>query len=117
MVGRVRDHVLMLACLRHGLPTAEGRGIDRLPVEVTAPLEDALVRRVAADDLARAFRAATNGLLAEIRHADGALAGRLDSVLAELTGPVGASLRAADDVRRGQDTANGGRHHWSEAPK
>ena len=117
MVGRVRDHVLMLACLRHGLPTAEGRGIDRLPVDITAPLEEALVRRVTAADLARAFRAATNGLLAEIRYADGALARRLDSVLAELAGLAGESLSAADAVRHSRDSGNGGRRHWPETPQ
>src|ERR1700739_4545433 len=38
MVSGMRNHVLGLACLRHGLPSAEGRGIDRLPPELRAAL-------------------------------------------------------------------------------
>ena len=36
MVSAMRDQVLALVCLRHGVPTVEGRGIDRLPPEATA---------------------------------------------------------------------------------
>src|SRR3989440_42857 len=36
MVSGMRDQVLALACLRHGVPAVEGRGIDRLPPEATA---------------------------------------------------------------------------------
>src|ERR671935_220226 len=46
MVSAMRDQALALACLRHGLPAREGRGIDLLPSEITAPLEEALVRRI-----------------------------------------------------------------------
>ncbi len=31
MISGVRDHALELACIRHGLPAAHGRGMDRLP--------------------------------------------------------------------------------------
>ena len=31
MISGVRDHVLALACLRHGVPAVQGRGMDRLP--------------------------------------------------------------------------------------
>jgi hypothetical protein len=44
MVSGVRDHVLALACLRHGLPAAQGRGMDGLPPAVTAIIAGALVR-------------------------------------------------------------------------
>ncbi|HEY1896542.1 MAG TPA: hypothetical protein VGG62_09740, partial [Terracidiphilus sp.] len=36
MISGVRDHALALACIRHGLPAVHGRGIDQLPMEVTA---------------------------------------------------------------------------------
>lgn len=84
MVSGVRDHTLSLAALRHGLPVDQGRGMDRLPHEVTAPLEAALVRAVDRDELRRAFRAATAGLLVEIEHADHELAGLLSAPLLEL---------------------------------
>jgi len=84
MISGIRDQVLALACLRHGLPAVQGRGMDALPGEVTAPLEAALVRRLATDELTRAMRAAVEGLLAEIRAIDATLATRLQNVLMEL---------------------------------
>lgn len=85
MISGVRDHALALACLRHGLPAVQGRGMDRLPIEVTTPLEDALVRTLDPGEIRRAFRAAVEGLQREIRHADGELAERLKQILEELT--------------------------------
>ena len=81
MTSGVRDHVLALACCRLGLPTSHGRGMDRLPSEVTEPLSAALVQRLNAEELRRALNAATHALLAEIRLHDENLAERLDSVL------------------------------------
>jgi predicted nucleotidyltransferase len=86
MISGVRDHALALASLRHTLPSVQGRGIDRLPPNVTAPLEGGLVRSLDAGELWRAFRAATEGLLDEIRHSDPALAARLEGPLSELAG-------------------------------
>lgn len=86
MISAVRDHALALASLRHGLPAAQGRGMDQLPASVSAPLEAALVRSLETDELRRAFRAATKDLLVEIRHHDPALAERLEAPLNELTG-------------------------------
>jgi hypothetical protein len=86
MVSGARDQVLALACLRHGHPAVQGRGIDRLPAEVTEPLESALVRGIERDELRRSFQAAVLGLLEEIRHVDADLRSRSDSVLKELAG-------------------------------
>ncbi len=44
MVNGVRDHVVSLACLRHGLPADQGRGVDDLPADVMATIADTLVR-------------------------------------------------------------------------
>ena len=85
MISALRDHVLALACHRHGLPTREGRGMDGLPAEVTAPLQEALVRSLDAAELLRAFRAATSGLVREIRRVNAELATRLEPTLHELT--------------------------------
>jgi hypothetical protein len=84
MVSGVRDHVLALAAMRHGLPADQGRGMDRLPGDVTAPLEAALIRALESDEIRRAFRAAIAGLLIEIEHADRELAGLLSAPLLEL---------------------------------
>jgi hypothetical protein len=87
MISGVRDHALALACLRHGLPAVQGRGIDRLPREVSAAFEGALVRTLEPDELKRAFAVAIESLLSETRHADPDLATRLKAPLNELTGP------------------------------
>jgi len=85
MVSGVRDHALALAALRHGLPPDLGRGMDRLPYEVTAPFEAALVRALTTDDLSSALRVATAGLLVEIEHVDHELARLLNDPLREWT--------------------------------
>lgn len=85
MISGVRDHVLALACRRHNLPVAQGRGMDRLPASVRKPLEAALVRAVEPDELRRAFRVVVEGLLREVREVDVALAGRIDGPLLELS--------------------------------
>ena len=85
MISAVREQALALAALRHGLPAVQGRGFDKLPRKVTAPLEGGLVRSLDIDELKRAFRIATRCLLEEVRHSDPALAGRLDGPLAELS--------------------------------
>jgi hypothetical protein len=86
MVSGIRDHVLALACLRHGLPAVQGRGMDRLPTQVTAPLEGALVRGLDRDEVRRAFGVAVDGLLGEIHHSDPDLAAQTDGPLRELVG-------------------------------
>ncbi len=85
MISAMRDQILALACLRHGLPAREGRGMDKLPADVTTPLQDALVRSLDTSELLRAFRAATSGLLREIRSVDQELATRLERTLYDLT--------------------------------
>jgi hypothetical protein len=85
MISGVRDHALALACIRHGLPSVHGRGMDLLPSGVTAPFEGSLVRQLDAAELSRAFRVVIQGLLHEIRNLDEELAGRLREALTRLT--------------------------------
>jgi hypothetical protein len=85
MISGVRDHGLALASIRHGLPAAHGRGIDRLPDEVKTAFEGALVRHLETAELSRAFRAAVAGLLREIHCVDPVLAARLEVPLRNLT--------------------------------
>lgn len=86
MISGVRDHALALACVRHGVPAVQGRGMDQLPAEVTAGFAAALVRSVDGAELERAFRAVTESLITEIGLADAGLAARLTGVLRELAG-------------------------------
>lgn len=84
MLSQMRDYVLSAACVRLGLLAREGRGFDQLPSEVIAPLASSLVTRVAADELARAFRVVMHALLVEADRVDAHLASRLRPVLIEL---------------------------------
>ena len=88
MISAMRDQVIGLACVRHGLPAREARGVDRLPAEVTRPLERALVATLDRPSLLRAFGAAAEALKREMGHVDddvGAGVGTvLDAMLASL---------------------------------
>ncbi|WP_329051436.1 nucleotidyltransferase domain-containing protein [Amycolatopsis sp. NBC_01488] len=79
MIGRVREYALALACLRHGVPAVEGRGLDQLPADVTSPFEATLVRGLG--DVGRAFHAVTELLVGEISRVDADLARRLGPLL------------------------------------
>jgi len=85
MISGVRDNALALACIRHGLSSVHGRGIDLLPGEVTAPFQDSLVRQLDTNELSRAFRAVIHGLAQEIPNVDQDLATRLREVLTALS--------------------------------
>jgi hypothetical protein len=76
MISGMRDQVVALACLRHGLPVHDGRGVDRLPPAVTASLAGTPVRAPDVAEPARAFRVVTDALLVEIRRVDADLAAR-----------------------------------------
>ncbi len=85
MISGIRDTALSLACIRHGLSAVHGRGIDRLPLEVTSRLEGSLVGQLQAAELSHAFRIAVDGLLFEIQSVDEHLAKRLREALVGLT--------------------------------
>jgi hypothetical protein len=85
MISGVRDHALALACIRHGLPAIHGRGVDRLPPEVTAQFEGALVQQLSSAELSRAFLVAIDGFRAEVQAADKELGERLQGTLTSLS--------------------------------
>jgi hypothetical protein len=85
MISRMRDQVLALACLRHGAPAVQGRGMDDLPPEITAVLTPALVCSLEVAELRRAFGVISEALLVEIEQVDTGLATRLADPLRELT--------------------------------
>jgi hypothetical protein len=85
MISGVRDNALALACIRHGLSSVHGRGIDLLPSEATARFKDSLVRKLDTDELSRAFRVVIHGLIHEIASVDRELAERLQEVLTALS--------------------------------
>jgi hypothetical protein len=85
MLHAMRDQVLALACLRHGLSAREGRGMDLLPAEVTRPIEAGLARSLEAEEIRRAFQAVTAALLREAREVNHDLASRIEAALQELS--------------------------------
>lgn len=84
MLAGMREQVLALACVRHGLPAHQGRGVDDLPREATDPLAGALPLSRHPAELARAFLVTAEALLVETAHADPDLAHALAGPLREL---------------------------------
>ena len=86
MLGGLRNAVLTLMCLRHGVPASQGRGLHLLPPSETKSVLATLVGTLEEAELRRAFRAAVGLLLAEAGHVDAELAkalrGPLEAMLA-----------------------------------
>jgi hypothetical protein len=74
MVSGMRDHVLALACLRHGLPAHQGRGMDDRPPQLVSSLAECLVRSLDASEIQRALGATISVFMNEIEYADEKLA-------------------------------------------
>lgn len=88
MLDGLRGLIVSLACLRHGLPGHQGRGVDQLPGTLLADLEATLVARPEATLVAAAFTASVHLLLAEACHMDAQLAARLTAPLTALLEPT-----------------------------
>ena len=94
MISAVRDNALAAACRRHGLPAAEGRGMDQLPADLTGPLLGALVASLEPDELIRAFGVAIGGLMGEAREIEPSLAARIEPALEDLLSSTRAAVGA-----------------------
>lgn len=79
MISAMRDEVLALACLRHGLPAAHARGADDLPPSEAVPR--GLVRTLDRPELLRASGVVTEALIGEVQVVDPGLAARLSGPL------------------------------------
>ena len=86
-ISEVRNYTLALSCLRLGESAAHGRGVDKLPVDVTQPFIETLVRSIDEPELRRALAAATMCLIAEIEKWDATLSARLKPLLLEFGAP------------------------------
>ncbi len=84
MVNGVRDHVVSLACLRHGLPAEQGRGVDDLPPDVMETIAETIVRGLRRSELSTAFANAITALIDEAEQIDPGLASRLRDPAREL---------------------------------
>jgi hypothetical protein len=83
-VGAVRDHALSLACLRLGLPAAQARGYDDLPVDTLARFEGTHVGAVEPAALRAALSASVLALMREGAEADLVFANVVAQRIAEL---------------------------------
>jgi predicted nucleotidyltransferase len=77
-IGLLRWRTLALATDRLGLDFSEYKGVDELPAELLADLEDALPRSLEHGELMRTLRAATTAFLRELRLHRAELADRLE---------------------------------------
>ena len=81
MVNGVRGQVIALACARHGLPVAEGRGVDRLPPDELAVLAPTVPSDLTIAALEEALAGTLRLLEAEARLLDASAAALLAPVL------------------------------------
>ena len=81
MLSAMRDQLLALACLRHGLNPWDARGVDDLPNDTTSSLLPSLVCRLDTAELKRAFSTLIDALLDEARRADPGFAERVSPTL------------------------------------
>jgi hypothetical protein len=79
-IEAIRDQALALACVRHGLPAAHARGVDRLDPRITTKWEQTLVRSLEPDELRRALAVAAREFVQEVRETRPTLAERLCEV-------------------------------------
>ena len=90
MISGMRDQVLALACLRHGVSAVQGRGVDLVPGEVISPVVAGLVRSLEPAELLRAFAATTAAFADEAARHDPDLAARIAEPLRELVATAGS---------------------------
>lgn len=86
MIHSMRDRTIAAACVRHGLPASEGRGMDKLPDAEKQRFDSAIVRSLEAEELRRALRVAVACLVDEIAAAEPDLAARIEPALIEIGG-------------------------------
>ncbi|TDE93909.1 nucleotidyltransferase domain-containing protein [Occultella glacieicola] len=86
MLDGLRERLVSLACLRHGLNPHQGRGVDQLPTAELDALTATRPSAVEQQELRRAHNAALAALAAEATRHDRAHAERLAPALRALAG-------------------------------
>ena len=89
MLDHLRDQLLVLACVRHGLNPHHGREADRLPASVLTVLRQARAVSLTESELVRSHAALVRALADEVALHDPGLA-------ADLSTPLGALARVSD---------------------
>ena len=81
MLDELRDQLVALACIRHGLNPWHGRDVDRLPSDVHAMLAQSRATEVTPAALGRSHRHLISLFVDEIAHHDPARAAALRGAL------------------------------------
>lgn len=84
MLDGVREQLVSLACLRHGLSAHQGRGVDGLPAGELDVLAGLRATATATDELRTTHEAAVRAIHAEAARHDPALADRLAGAFQDL---------------------------------
>lgn len=84
MLDQLRDQLLVLACLRHGLNPHHGREADRLPPSFLEELGHARATTTTRSDLARSHEALVGILAGEVARHDHGLGSQLNTPLGVL---------------------------------
>ena len=85
MISAIRDYVMALACIRYELPSAHGRGMDRLPDSVTSQLVGSLVGDLDSDELWRALGVTVHCLVTELCLSDADFGARVAAELIKVS--------------------------------
>jgi hypothetical protein len=88
MLAGMRNQVLALACIRHGVSSVQGRGFDDLPDDLRRGFAGCYPASLDPGELARAFRATMDALLREAYLADASLARRIEATLIDIVTAV-----------------------------
>ena len=81
MLSGMRNHVFELTCLRCGVVTKQGRGLDDLPAAERQTAEQCVPGSLDPGELKRAFQGTMDALVREIRHVDTEMESKLTAVL------------------------------------
>jgi predicted nucleotidyltransferase len=84
MLDGVREQLVSLACLRHGLAAHQGRGVDGLPAAELDVLAGLRATAIGTDELRSTHEAAFRAIHAEAARHDPALADRLAEAFEDL---------------------------------
>ncbi len=87
-ISGIRDYVISMMCLRHNLPTTEGRGVDSLPIDLRTSLEAGLMSSLHPAELRRAFEAIIEVFIVELGRTNKDLCERLSVGLRALIGDI-----------------------------
>lgn len=84
MLAGMRNQVLALVCIRHGVSSVQGRGFDDLPDDLRRGFASCYPASLDRGELVRAFRVAMDALLNEVHLANASLAKRIEKTLIEI---------------------------------